>query len=78
LDLVNLANIAREIGEYKSARAYLLEAIARKPDLGPAYVHLGAVLEWMGDLKGARIAFWKALEIMPENTSAREGLRRVR
>jgi predicted O-linked N-acetylglucosamine transferase (SPINDLY family) len=55
----NVSVVLDRLGEYEAARTHLVECLAIKPDMAPASINLGGLLERMGDVPGA-LAVWRA------------------
>jgi tetratricopeptide (TPR) repeat protein len=64
--LQNTAILYQQAGEIDNAIRAYREAIAAKPDFAEALLNLGHALEAVGDHRGARDSWVRALEIKPE------------
>ncbi len=70
----NFANLLNAEGQPEAAVSAYRQALARKPDHGPALTNLGAVLAVLGRETEAEAAFRQAAAVNPNNLRARIGL----
>jgi tetratricopeptide (TPR) repeat protein len=78
-DYVDYANgmVAYSKKDYKAALVLLLKASQAKPDFVPALEGLGLTYEALGDLQNAKASYTSALNLIPEDFTAKTGLQRV-
>lgn len=76
-DIVNLANLAFEIGELELAQRICLIALSKGGSFGPAHLTLGMIFEARGEKKKAKYAYENASKLMPQSQAAKEGAKRM-
>jgi superkiller protein 3 len=69
---------AMDRGDWEQAAAKIRHALQLRPDSAEAQRFLGVILEKQGDVAGASAAYQNALELGPGDSSAREGLERLK
>ncbi|MFH1262613.1 MAG: hypothetical protein V1495_04100 [Pseudomonadota bacterium] len=75
-DIVNLGNLARQLGEPALAKEIYLEALRKNGNYGPAYLYLASLFEVTGETEKAKRAHENAARFMPYSREAKEGARR--
>ncbi len=65
------------MGSWREAAFRFQKAIQYDPENPYAYNNLGVALETVGDFEGARRAYARALEMMPDNDRIRENMEQL-
>jgi protein O-mannosyl-transferase len=77
-DLVNLANLFRELHEPEKARRVFLEAVRRNPNFAPSFVEFGALLEEVGEREKALRAYEYAQTLLPNHEGLKKAVSRIK
>ena len=65
------------MNRFEEAKAAYLEAVKLRPSYSKAWLNLGYIHAFLGDLDAARSAFEKALELEPDYTNAIDAIREL-